>query len=58
MVVVRAEWLNKLLGMFIVSILQKEQYKYSYGRAFLMERISDTIIKLPVQHNTGRNDFY
>ena len=44
MVVVRAEWLNKLLGMFIVSILQKEQYKYSYGRAFLMERISDTVL--------------
>ena len=57
MVVVRAEWLNKLLGMFIVSILQKEQYKYSYGRAFLMERISDTIIKLPVQHNTDRTIF-
>ena len=57
MVVVRAEWLNKLLGMFIVSILQKEQYKYSYGRAFLMERISDTIIKLPVQHNTDGTIF-
>lgn len=52
MVVVRADWLNKLRGIFIVSILQNEQYKYSYGRAFLMDRISDTIIKLPVVYNT------
>lgn len=52
MVVVRADWLNKLRGIFIVSILQNEQYKYSYGRAFLMDRISDTVIKLPVVYNT------
>lgn len=52
MVVVRADWLNKLRGIFIVSILQNEQYKYSYGRAFLMDRISDTVIKLPVIYNT------
>lgn len=48
MVVVRAEWLNKPLGLYVTSILNKERYKYSYGRAFLMDRINDTIIKLPI----------
>ena len=48
-VVVRAdEWLNKYTGLFIVAMLQGEQYKYSYGRAFLMDRIKETVIKLPV----------
>ena len=48
MVVVRADtWLNKYTGLFVVAILQGEQYKYSYGRAFLMDRIKETIIKLP-----------
>lgn len=51
MVVVRAEWLNKARALFILSILRKEQYKYSYGRAFLMDRIKSTTLKLPILHN-------
>lgn len=48
MVVVRAdEWLNKYTAMFVLAILNNEQYKYSYGRAFLMDRIEDTMMKLP-----------
>ena len=53
MVVVRADWLNKINALFIVAILNKEQYKYSYGRAFLMDRIKDTIIKLPVKKDAN-----
>lgn len=51
MVVVRADWLNEILSLYIVTILNKEQYKYSYGRAFLMDRIKNTLIKLPILHN-------
>lgn len=52
MVVVRADsWLNKYTGLFVVAILQGEQYKYSYGRAYLMDRIKDTIVKLPADDN-------
>lgn len=36
------------------SLLSKEQYKYSYGRAFLMGRIKDTIIKLPIVRNADK----
>ena len=52
MVVVRADnWLNEKTALYIVTILNNEQFKYSYGRAFLMDRIKDTIIKLPVNEN-------
>lgn len=48
MVVVRADsWLNSYTALYIVAILTNEQYKYSYGRAYLMDRIKDTIVKLP-----------
>ena len=51
MVVVRAEWLDEKVATFILTILKKEQYKYSYGRAFLMDRIKSTTLKLPIVHN-------
>lgn len=57
MVVIRAEWLNEILALYIVAILNKEQYKYSYGRAFLIERIKNTPVKLPVKKNTDGSYF-
>lgn len=51
MVVVRADWLDEILSLYVVTILNKEQYKYSYGRAFLMDRIKSTLIRLPILHN-------
>lgn len=34
MVVIHADWLDEILALYVVTILNKEQYKYSYGRAF------------------------
>ena len=51
MVICRADWLNLYTALFIVSILKQEKYKYSYGRAFKMDLISGTIIKLPTTTN-------
>lgn len=52
MVVVRADsWLNKYTALYVLTILNNEQYKYSYGRAFLMDRIKDTLVKLPADAN-------
>lgn len=48
MIVIRADWLNTYTGLFIVSLLNYEQYRYSYGRAFLMDRVKETILKLPI----------
>lgn len=43
--------LNKSIGLFIASIIKKEQYKFSYGRAVYSTEASNMIIELPVQHN-------
>ena len=52
MVIVRADsWLNKYTAMFILAILNNEQYRYSYGRAFLMDGIRDTMIRLPADRH-------
>ena len=38
---------NLQIGLFICSIIQKEQFKYSYGRAVYSSEIARMIIKLP-----------
>jgi HYPOTHETICAL restriction enzyme bgcI subunit alpha len=43
--------MNKYSGLFIVSVLSKEKYKYSYGRAFNKEHIENTIVLLPSKSN-------
>lgn len=47
MVICRGDWINLHTALFIISILKREKYKYSYGRAFKMELISNTMLKLP-----------
>lgn len=47
-VVIRAPWLNKYTGLFIKAVLEKERYRYSYGRAFKMDLVKNTKISLPV----------
>lgn len=51
MVICRADWLNLYTALFLISILKQEKYKYSYGRAFKMDLISNTTIKLPATSN-------
>lgn len=53
-IVIRADWLNKYTGMFIVSLLRKERYRYSYGRAYLMDSIKNTKLHLPVKKREGK----
>ena len=56
-VVVRANWLNEYNALYVCTILGLEMYKYSYGREFLIDRIKETIIKLPIVL-TDRGDPY
>ena len=42
--------LNKYNGLFIVAVLNKEKFKYSYGRAFNTKNIANTKIKLPFKN--------
>ncbi len=39
--------LNVFRAMFLVTVINMEQYRYSYGRKFNQDRIRETIIKLP-----------
>lgn len=48
-VICRADWINTYTALFIVTLIKREQYKYSYGRAFKMQLISETKIKLPTK---------
>lgn len=52
-VVCRAKWINKYTALFIKSLIEKERYKYSYGRAFKMDLIKKTKINLPAINANG-----
>ena len=51
MVVLRSSQLNKYVGLFITSLLNKERFRYNYGRAFNKGILSDTKLKLPATKN-------
>jgi len=38
---------NKYIGLFLATIINREQYKYSYGRKCNQNQIRETIVKLP-----------
>ena len=42
--------LDVFRAMFLVTVINMEQYRYSYGRKFHQDRIRDTIIKLPFKN--------
>ncbi len=48
MVVLRSQFFNIYTGLFITALLNKERFRYNYGRAFTMDIIAKTRIKLPV----------
>ena len=50
-IVIRAKWLNLYTGLFVVGLLQRERFRYSYGRAFLMNSIRETELRLPVKQD-------
>lgn len=52
----RAEWLNKFTGLFITCLLRQERYRYSYGRAYKLDLIRNTKLKLPVMPD-GKPDW-
>ena len=39
--------MNVYRALFLTTIINKEQYRYSYGRKFNQDRIKETTIKLP-----------
>jgi hypothetical protein len=47
---------NKHIALFICTILQKEKYRYSYGRKWVLDNMLETLIKLP-SNDRGKPDW-
>ncbi len=47
----RCSLMNKYVALFLCSILNLEDYRYSYGRARVKSKLEKEIIKLPIQRN-------
>lgn len=43
--------INEYIGMFLITLIEKEKYRYAYGRKFGIERMKQTKIKLPITSN-------
>lgn len=56
-VILRSSFFNKYTGLFIVTLLNKERFRYNYGRAFNKDIIENTVIQLPVKPNTETVDW-
>lgn len=48
--------INVYTGLFLVTLIRKEKYRYSYGRKSGIERMKESKIKLPVAKN-GQPDW-
>lgn len=46
---------NLQIGLFICAVIQKEQFKYSYGRAVYSAEIARMLIKLPLTKDGNPN---
>ena len=40
--------LNKFVAMFLLPLIRREQYRFSYGRKWGLERMNKSVIRLPV----------
>ena len=55
-VVCRADWISRRTALFVKAVLEKDRYRYSYGRAFKIDLIASTWIRLP-QTSGGKPDW-
>lgn len=53
---IRTPNMNQYIGLFLATILNLEDYRYSYGRARILSKLQDEIIKLPV-NSDGNPDW-
>ena len=48
--------LNKYIALFLCTLIEKEKYRYAYGRKFGTKRMKEQLIKLPVDKD-GKPDW-
>lgn len=53
----KSTWkMNKFIALFIITVVKANKYRFSYGRKWTMEKMKDSIIKLPSKSD-GTPDF-
>ena len=48
--------LNKYIALFVCTVIKQERYRFSYGRKWTLEKMHESVIKLPVTPN-GKPDW-
>ena len=48
--------MNQYVAMFLITVIKANQYRFGYGREWTLEKMKDTIIKLPSAED-GKTDF-
>ena len=48
--------MNKYIAMFLITIIKANRYRFSYGRKWTIEKMKETVIKLPGKKD-GTPDF-
>lgn len=48
---------NKNIGLFMVTVIRKEKYRFSYGRKWTLENMKIAEIRLPIQYNSNKTPF-
>ncbi len=48
--------LNQYIAMFIITVIKANKYRFGYGRKWTLEKMKDTLIKLPSKKD-GSPDF-
>lgn len=50
--------MNKFIALFIITVIKANKYRFSYGRKWTMEKMKDSIIKLPSKSDGSPNFEY
>ncbi len=48
--------MNKYIAMFLITVIKANKYRFGYGRKWTLEKMRETVLKLPSQEN-GTPDF-
>ncbi len=48
--------LNQFTAMFIITVIKENRYRFGYGRKWTLEKMKETVIKLPCKED-GEPDF-
>lgn len=49
--------LNKYIAMFLITVIEKEKYRWNYGRKWRPKRMAESIIKLPaILQSNGKTE--